>query len=106
MDAVTALSGSGPAYVFLLIEVLAKAGEGLGLSPDQAMILARETVIGSAALAEAAPDLPAAQLRKNVTSPGGTTEAALDVLIKGEALQKLFDAALVAACDRGKALSE
>lgn len=106
MDAVTALSGSGPAYVFLLVEVLAKAGEALGLSPDQAMILARETVIGSAALAEASPDLPAAQLRKNVTSPGGTTEAALDVLIKGEALQKLFDAALVAARDRGKALSD
>ncbi|MBK6897253.1 MAG: pyrroline-5-carboxylate reductase [Alphaproteobacteria bacterium] len=105
MDAVTALSGSGPAYVFLLIEAMAKAGEKLGLSPDQAMILARQTVIGSAALAEASPDIPAAQLRQNVTSPGGTTEAALQVLMKDESLQRLFDQALLAARDRGKALS-
>ncbi len=105
MDAVTALSGSGPAYVFLLIEAMAKAGEKLGLSPDQAMILARQTVIGSAALAEASPDIPVAQLRQNVTSPGGTTEAALQVLMKDESLQRLFDQALLAARDRGKALS-
>lgn len=105
MDAVTALSGSGPAYVFLLIETLARAGEKLGLPPDQAMALARQTVIGSAALAESSPEVPAQQLRQNVTSPGGTTEAALEVLMKDEALQKLFEAALRAARDRGKALS-
>lgn len=105
MDAVTALSGSGPAYVFLLIETLAKAGEKLGLPPDTAMKLARQTVIGSAALAESAPEVPASQLRQNVTSPGGTTEAALDVLMSDAALQKLFDSALRAARDRGKALS-
>lgn len=69
------------------------------------MILARQTVIGSAALAEASPDIPAAQLRQNVTSPGGTTEAALQVLMKDESLQRLFDQALLAARDRGKALS-
>ncbi len=105
MDAVTGLSGSGPAYVFLLIETLARAGEKLGLSPDQAMVLARQTVTGSAALAEASPDVTAQQLRQNVTSPGGTTEAALEVLMKDEALQKLFEAALLAARNRGKALS-
>lgn len=105
MDAVTALSGSGPAYVFLMIETLAKAGEKLGLSPDTAMKLARQTVIGSALLAQSAPETPASQLRQNVTSPGGTTEAALDVLMGDAALQKLFDAALRAARDRGKVLS-
>ncbi|MCB1592209.1 MAG: pyrroline-5-carboxylate reductase [Alphaproteobacteria bacterium] len=106
MDAVTALSGSGPAYVFLLIESLAKAGEKLGLPPDTSMKLARQTVIGSAALAETLADVPASQLRQNVTSPGGTTEAALDVLMSDAALQKLLDAALRAARDRGKALSQ
>lgn len=105
MDAVTALSGSGPAYVFLLIETLAKAGEKLGLPPDTAMKLARQTVIGSAALAEDQADVPASQLRQNVTSPGGTTEAALDILMGDAAMQKLFDSALRAARDRGKALS-
>ncbi|MCB1680597.1 MAG: pyrroline-5-carboxylate reductase [Alphaproteobacteria bacterium] len=105
MDAVTALSGSGPAYVFLLIEAMAKAGEKLGLPPEKAMKLARQTVIGSAALAAAYPDIPAAQLRQNVTSPGGTTEAALEILMKDAALQKLFEDALRAARDRGKTLS-
>jgi pyrroline-5-carboxylate reductase len=105
MDAVTALSGSGPAYVFLLIETLAKAGEKLGLPPDTAMKLARQTVIGSAALAEDQAEVPASQLRQNVTSPGGTTEAALDILMGDAAMQKLFDSALRAARDRGKALS-
>ncbi|MCB1783309.1 MAG: pyrroline-5-carboxylate reductase [Alphaproteobacteria bacterium] len=104
MDAVTALSGSGPAYVFLLIETLAKAGEKLGLSPDMAMALARQTVIGSAALAETAPEVSAEQLRINVTSPGGTTQAALDVLMDGS-LQDVFNRALEAAEKRGKALN-
>ena len=102
-NAVTALSGSGPAYVFLLIETLAKAGEKQGLDADLAMTLARRTVIGAAALAEADPDSPAATLRENVTSPGGTTQAALNVLMTGE-LQDLFDRALAAATQRGEEL--
>lgn len=103
MDAVTALSGSGPAYVFLLIETLAQSGVKLGLSPEMAMKLARQTVIGSAALAEAVPAIPASDLRHNVTSPGGTTQAALDVLTKE--IQPLFDRALEAAAKRAKELS-
>lgn len=103
MDAVTALSGSGPAYLFHLIEVMAGAGIECGLEPDFAMSLARQTVIGSAALAAAEPDISAAQLRKNVTSPGGTTEAALNVLI-GE-MQDLFTRALKAATQRSQELS-
>lgn len=104
MDAVTALSGSGPAYIFLLIEIMAKAGVQSGLPEGFAMKLARQTVIGSAALAAAEPDVPAEQLRKNVTSPGGTTEAALNVLMNGE-MQELFDRAMSAATARSKDLS-
>lgn len=101
LDAVTALSGSGPAYVFLLIEVLAKAGQKTGLDPALAMRLARQTVIGAAALAEKENEITAERLRKDVTSPGGTTEAALDVLMQnGAPLQALFDRALSAAKDR------
>jgi len=92
MDAVTAVSGSGPAYVFYLIEALAYAGEAAGLSPDISMQLARQTVIGSAALAEHDFDVPAATLRENVTSPGGTTQAALDVLMDGVFKEKLSEA--------------
>lgn len=103
MNAVTALSGSGPAYIFLLIETLAKAGEKAGLTPDLAMTLARQTVIGASALAEAESETPASTLRENVTSPGGTTAAALDVLMNGE-LQELFNKALLAAKARGEAL--
>ena len=103
MNAVTALSGSGPAYVFLMIETLAKAGEKAGLAPNLAMTLSRQTVIGAAALAEAESSTPAATLRQNVTSPGGTTAAALDVLMNGE-LQELFDKALLAAKSRGEDL--
>jgi pyrroline-5-carboxylate reductase len=104
MNAVTALSGSGPAYIFLLIEILQKSGESLGLSNDLARDLARQTVIGAAALAATQPDIAAAALRQNVTSPGGTTEAALKVLMSG-ALQDLFDKALQAAQKRGEELS-
>ena len=106
MDAVTALSGSGPAYVFLLIETLAKAGEKCGLSSDISMKLARQTVIGSAALAEADPKSSAIILRQNVTSPGGTTEAALKVLMAEKSMQDIFDRALAAATQRGKELSK
>lgn len=104
MNAVTALSGSGPAYIFHLIETLATAGEQIGLPPNLAMTLARQTVIGSAALAEAEPEIPAATLRQNVTSPGGTTEAALKILMNGD-LQKIYNTALTAALKRGEELS-
>ncbi len=104
MDAVTALSGGGPAYVFLLIELLAKAGETQGLSADMAMNLARQTVIGSAALAEQEADTSAAQLRENVTSPGGTTTAALEILMNGE-LESLLKQAVKLATERSKELS-
>ncbi|MGB0720231.1 MAG: pyrroline-5-carboxylate reductase [Bdellovibrionales bacterium] len=104
MNAVTAVSGSGPAYVFYVIEAMAKAGEKLGLTPDQAMILARQTVVGAAALAENQADTTAKTLRENVTSPNGTTQAALDVLMNGD-MQDIFNSALKAARDRGVELS-
>lgn len=104
MDAVTAVSGSGPAYVFLLIEELAKAGISHGLPPELAMNLARQTVIGSAALAADQADT-AETLRKNVTSPGGTTEAALKVLMADDGLGQLLDRAVDAATKRSRALS-
>lgn len=105
LDPVTALSGSGPAYVFLLIETLTKSGIHIGLPADMAERLARQTVIGSAALAAYDNAVPAAQLRENVTSPGGTTAAALEILMKEPALQDLFDRALDAANRRAKELS-
>lgn len=104
MNAVTAVSGSGPAYVFLLIEAMANAGEKAGLSPEQAMLLARQTVIGSAALAADEQNISASTLRKNVTSPGGTTEAALNVLMDGK-FQDIMDKAIEAATNRSKELS-
>jgi pyrroline-5-carboxylate reductase len=104
LDAVTAVSGSGPAYVFYLIEALAEAGIKSGLFPDLAMKLARQTVIGAAALAEQEEMIPAATLRENVTSPNGTTAAALSVLMDGR-LQNLMDAAVEKATKRSKELS-
>lgn len=104
MDAVTAVSGSGPAYVFYMIEALAKAGEHAGLPADMSMKLARQTVIGAGALAGHQPDLPAADLRRNVTSPKGTTEAALNVLMDGR-YQNILDDAVLAAAQRSKELS-
>lgn len=101
MDAVTAVSGSGPAYVFYLIEALSEAAIQAGLSPEQAMILARQTVIGAAALADAEPGTPADTLRRNVTSPGGTTEAALSVLMDGE-FQAIMTKAVAKAAARSK----
>ena len=83
MDAVTAVSGSGPAYVFLLAEELARAGIEAGLPAELATKLARETVAGSGELLHRS-ELAAATLRQNVTSPGGTTAAALDVLMGEE----------------------
>ena len=104
MDAVTALSGSGPAYVFLLAEVMAAAGEKLGLPADLSIHLARQTVSGAGALIAAEPTTEAGQLRRNVTSEGGTTAAALAVLQADDGLQPVFDRALRAARDRGREL--
>ncbi len=106
MDAVTALSGSGPAYVFHLIEAMAAAGEAQGLAPDMAMQLARATVTGAAELAHQAPE-SAATLRENVTSPGGTTAAALEVLREpATGLAPLMARAIAAATARSKELSQ
>lgn len=105
MDAVTAVSGSGPAYVFLMIEALAAAGAAEGLAPDLAMRLARATVSGAGRLAEASPEA-AAQLRVNVTSPGGTTAAALGALMdETEGLGPLMRRAVAAAAARGRELA-
>jgi pyrroline-5-carboxylate reductase len=104
LDAVTAVSGSGPAYVFLLVECLARAGEDAGLPADLAGRLARETVVGAAELL-ARSELPADTLRRNVTSPGGTTAAALDILMGQGGLEPLMRAAVSAAKRRGAELS-
>jgi pyrroline-5-carboxylate reductase len=104
LDPVTALSGSGPAYVFLLVEAMAAAGAKLGLSADMAMQLARATVAGSGELLRQSNE-PAAQLRTNVTSPGGTTAEALKVLMAPDGIQPVFDRALAAASRRSKELA-
>src|SRR5882762_1734360 len=104
LDPVTAVSGSGPAYVFLLIEALAEAGEHAGLPSDLALRLARETVAGSGELARLSPDSPA-RLRENVTSPGGTTRAALDVLMADDGLPRLLERAVAAATKRSRELA-
>jgi len=104
IDAVTAVSGSGPAYVFLLIECLAEAGVKAGLPRDLAERLARATVSGSGELAHRAPETPAV-LRKNVTSPGGTTEAALRVLMAADGLEPLMIRAVEAATRRSRELA-
>jgi len=106
MDAVTAVSGSGPAYVFHLIETLAAAGVAEGLPKELAMTLARATVAGAGALAEAADEGPD-QLRVNVTSPGGTTAAALGVLMdESHGFPALLRDAVKAAAHRGRELAE
>jgi pyrroline-5-carboxylate reductase len=104
IDAVTAVSGSGPAYVFLLAETLAEAGIAAGLDPDVARALARATVAGAGALLDADP-AEAAELRRNVTSPGGTTAAALDVLMRPDGLGALMREAVAAARRRAGELS-
>jgi len=106
MDAVTAVSGSGPAYVFHLIEALAAAGVAQGLPADLAMKLARVTVAGAGDLAENADETPT-QLRINVTSPGGTTAAALAVLMDPETgFPPLLKRAVAAAAARGRVLGK
>jgi pyrroline-5-carboxylate reductase len=104
MDAVTAVSGSGPAYVFLLVEALARAGAAAGLPADLAARLARATVAGSGELLQRSP-LDPASLRQNVTSPGGTTAAALDVLSGPHGLGELMARAVAAATQRSRQLA-
>jgi pyrroline-5-carboxylate reductase len=105
MDAVTAVSGSGPAYVFLLAEELARAGVEAGLPSKLATKLARETVAGSGELLYRS-DAPSATLRQNVTSPGGTTAAALEVLMGPDGLASLMIRAVAAATKRSKELAK
>ena len=104
MDAVTALSGSGPAYVFLLVEAMTKAGIAAGLPADLASRLARETVAGSGELLHRSA-LDAATLRQNVTSPGGTTAAALEVLMGPGGFDEILTKAITAATRRGRELA-
>lgn len=105
LNAVTALSGGGPAYVFLLIECLAEAGRAAGLPAEMAMRLARETVSGSGELARLSEET-AAQLRVNVTSPKGTTLEALNVLMAPDGLQPLMTKAIAAATRRSRELAQ
>ncbi len=105
MDVVTAVSGSGPAYVFLLAEVLAATAEKEGLAADVAARLARQTVAGAGALMLETGEAPG-QLRKQVTSPGGTTEAALDVLQAADGLGQVLSRAVRAATERSRALGK
>ena len=107
MDAVTAISGSGPAYIFYMAEALINCGETLGLPAATARQLALQTLIGSAAMLNE-PQAEPRSLRQNVTSPGGTTEAALDVLTgdeKGDGLQNLMRRATQAAVERARQLA-
>ena len=105
MDAVTAVSGSGPAYVFLLAEELARAGVEAGLPAELAARLAQETVAGSGELLHRSK-APASTLRHNVTSPGGTTAAALEVLMGADGLHALMSRAVAAATRRSKELAK
>jgi pyrroline-5-carboxylate reductase len=104
IDAVTGVSGSGPAYVFYLVECLAKAGEAEGLPPDLALRLARATVEGAGELLQKS-NLPASTLRQNVTSPGGTTAAGLQILMAENGLEPLIAGTVRAARRRAAELS-
>jgi len=104
IDVVTCLSGSGPAYFYYLVEALAEAGFAAGLNEELAYKLVRETFIGAAALMQMSGE-EAAALRKKVTSPGGTTEAALSVMMQDEALVKLMEKAVLTAVKRSRELS-
>jgi pyrroline-5-carboxylate reductase len=105
MDAVTAVSGSGPAYVFLLVESLAAAGRSVGLDEATANALARETIIGAGALLGEFAEQPS-ELRRQVTSPGGTTAAAIDVLMASGGMPDLMRKAVDAAARRGAELAK
>lgn len=106
IDAITAVSGSGPAYVFALTEALEAAARKIGLDADLAARLARQTVIGAAALMEHDKSLKPIDLRRSVTSRGGTTEAALDVLSRNQAFENLLSDAVKAALTRARDLSQ
>jgi len=103
LDAVTAVSGSGPAYFFLVMEAMEAAGRKLGLDADTARLRVQQTALGAATMAQASEE-PPATLRRNVTSPGGTTEAAINTLV-GSELEAIFERALTAARDRAVELS-
>ena len=105
MNAVTALSGSGPAYLFYMVEAMSKAGEVADLPSNMAKDLARQTIIGAASLLESAPDMNASILRQNVTSPNGTTQAGLEVLMNGD-FQEIMTRTVTAAKERGQALDK
>jgi pyrroline-5-carboxylate reductase len=105
IDAVTAVSGSGPAYAFALVEALAEAGAALGLADDLAMRLARATIEGAGELMHREPDTPASRLRENVTSPGGTTAGALAILRAPDGLAPLMRRAVAAAHKRAGELA-
>jgi pyrroline-5-carboxylate reductase len=104
LDAVTALSGSGPAYVFRLAEAMSAAGAALGLPAETSAALARQTVYGAGLMLQSSPET-AATLRERVTSPGGTTAAALAVLDEA-GIMNIFERALSAACRRSRELSQ
>ncbi len=106
MDIVTAISGSGPAYIFLLIETLTNCGKKLGLPSEIAEKLSKHTVIGASLLAKKEIDIPASTLRENVTSKGGTTQAALEILMSENGMGKIFEKAIKAAAARSKELSK
>jgi pyrroline-5-carboxylate reductase len=105
ITAVTAVSGGGPAYVFLLIECLAEAAQHMGLPPDLAMKLARATVTGSGELAHQSSE-SATKLREAVMSPKGTTLEAINVLMAPDGLQPLMNKAIAAATRRGREIAE
>ena len=104
-DAVTALAGSGPAFVYRFIDALAAGAAELGLAPEQAQRLALATVEGAGALASASPHAPG-ELARRVASPGGTTEAGLKVLDADQALARLVHATLKSAADRSAEMAE
>lgn len=104
MDAVTAVSGSGPAYVFLLAEAMQAAGEAQGLAPDTARTLVLQTILGAARMLSESGE-PAATLRQRVTSPGGTTQAAIESF-EANGLRRLVDEAITAATRRGRELAQ
>lgn len=101
MNAVTAVSGSGPAYFYLMVEALTNAGVEQGLPLEHAATLARNTLIGAGEMLKNAADIDAATLRKQVTSPGGTTAAALKVMMEDDRLEGIIKDAVKAAHDRG-----
>ena len=105
IDAATAVSGSGPAYVFALVEALAAAGVAAGLPPETATQLARATVAGTGALLDADPRDPS-ELRRDVATPGGTTEAAFKVLLAKDGLEALMTRAVAAAKARAEELTK